>query len=154
MGSAIAVFVLVAAFALAVLAIINDVRRSEAKLSQAAKVDKPSAHESLSAAEIPASLPPHENYVFLQSVRERSCYRMLRDVHGIVTCAAIFVIAIAWVVLLNISGGPVHGIYATLVCGLVIVAAVIEYGFFRMVVDAVDVLIDTSRRNGGSKGSE
>ena len=127
---------------------LTETRRAESPndLSQLAVVDPSRVRESFPAAHRPASLPPDKNYVFLQSVRERSCYRNLRDVHTFISYAAIGVIAIAWIVLLNLASVTVDRVYATLVCGLVIVAAVIEYGFFRMVVDAVDVLIDMGRR--------
>ena len=127
---------------------------AQQNLRQPAERDATQSHQSLPAAEMPTSIPPNENRIFLQLVRERSCYPVLRSVHGFITYTAIGVIVIAWIALLIISDSTGDRVYATLACGLVVVVAVIEYGFFRVVVDAVDVLIDTSRPKAGDKISE
>ena len=93
----------------------------------------------------------NQNEKFLNSVRAVTCYPVLRLVHGFITAAAVLVLFVLWIVLLNLGSDTADRVYATLVCGLVIVVAVIEYGFFRMIVDAVDVLIDTGRRAAGKQ---
>lgn len=92
------------------------------------------------------------NQSFLAGVRSRSCYAVLRDVHGVITTLGIVAIAVLWIVLMNAADGSVDRIYTSVVCALIAAALFIEYGFFRMIVDAVDVLIDTSRRKAEGNG--
>lgn len=91
------------------------------------------------------------NQKFLNAVRSRSCYPVLRGAHGFLTAAAVIATGIMWLVLMNNAGGGEARIYATLTCGGVIVTLLIEYGLFRLIVDAVDVLIDTGRRAAGQQ---
>lgn len=86
------------------------------------------------------------NDSFLAAVRSRSCYAGLRAIHGVITCVGIAALAVLWIVLMNAADGTVDRFYTSVVCALIAAALFIEYGFFRMIVDAVDVLIDTSRR--------
>lgn len=98
------------------------------------------------------SQTPSANDSFLAGVRSRSCYAALRMIHGVITTLAVAALAVLWIVLMNAASGAVDRIYMSVVCALITAALFIEYGFFRMIVDAVDVLIDTSRRKTEGNG--
>lgn len=85
------------------------------------------------------------NDAFLRGIRARSCYPVLRAVHAILTMTAVSATGILWGVLLINATNASAGLYATFLCGLVLVALLVEYGAFRLVVDAVDVLVDMGR---------
>jgi hypothetical protein len=109
---------------------------------------EPTAHPSFNSS----LAPPSVNKSFLEHVRSRSCYAGLRITHGFITTLGIVALAVVWITLMNVASTGVDSLFSTVGCGLAAAALFIEYGFFRMIVDAVDGLIDTSRRNAGDKG--
>lgn len=86
------------------------------------------------------------NESFLAGVRSRSCYAALRTTHGVITTLGIVSVAVLWGMMMYAAMGSIDRIYTSVVCALIAAALFIEYGFFRMIVDAFDLLIDTSRR--------
>ena len=148
-GFVVAVFILAAMFA-PLLWSLWRLEKSSGTLSQK-EIDTilsnmPAVGGSDAAGEYAFGRLLNRNEKFLHRVRAVTCYPVLRLVHGFITTAAVLTFFVLWIVLLNLASDTVDRVYATLVCGLVVVAAVIEYGFFRMAVDAVDVLIDMGRR--------
>jgi hypothetical protein len=85
------------------------------------------------------------NDAFLNEIRSGSCYPVLRGAHAWLTIAALVATSILWVVLLTQSPDDAARVDVSFVCVAVIVALLIEFGLFRLMVDAVDVLIDKCR---------
>lgn len=101
------------------------------------------------ARHVHSAVAPHPNQQHLTDVRSRSCYPGLRGLHGFITFVAVAGCVVLWLVLMNVGNSTADRVYATFVCGLVTVGAILEYGLFTLIVDAVDVLIDMGRRAAG-----
>jgi hypothetical protein len=94
-----------------------------------------------------ARTPLTPNAKLLDAVRSRSCYSGLRLFHAVITVVAIVLCVLAWIaVLFSIPYSDQSLFYASSLYGTLIVGVLIERGLFTLIVDAVDLLIDSNRR--------
>ncbi len=94
------------------------------------------------------------NQHYLDDVRDQSCYRFLRGLHGLVTGLLIAVFLLLWLVLAANARDGAAGFFYAMVCGVCVAVVVIERGLFSLAVDAADVLVDMGRRKRDRVASE
>lgn len=121
---------------------------------RAAAMEADAKQEPPQPAETPLpsyDLPLSPNEKFLHAIRERSGYGTLRALHDALVYVAIAAIVAGSLYLCSIAPTALAGAIVVGVAALFVVALLIERWVFVLIVDAVDVYVDRTRREAEGK---